>query len=545
MARVKTKKLLSTGRALRRLGFRQSLRSALIIGLLVGLMMGAQGAAYAAAFPDQKARHALVASLESAPALGFMAGEIRDAATPASYSIYKSIALVTLMTGIWGILVTTRLLRGQEEDGRLEALLAGRTTKAAAGAQMLIGFGYSIIIAFLIAWALIGALGASPQVGMDAGQALLLTLGVFLPGIFFSSLGVLTSQLTLTRGRAMAYSLVPLLVFFVIRGAANSISDWNDLKRFTPFGWTDLLNPILDPQTGWIYPTLIFAIITIPLGLYLAKRRDLGQSLLPQSTSARSRRYLLGSDLGLAIRQNIGTFLAWGVGTLLFSGLLAAMAKLGADLLNESPAASKIIGSLGGDGTDIVVAFIGFGGLFTALILLVMTAVYMGSVRQQEAKGYLDNILIQPVSRGAWLAKRLLVIVVMSGAISLLSGYLIWIISGMQNVSLDLGIITQNATALTGTLFLLIGIGTFFYGLLPRFAVVSMYIVIVWAFVVDVLKAFFSLDDAIDKTSVLHYVSFAPSVAPDWKQFAWLVGIGLVLMALGVWRFTQRDIVNE
>lgn len=545
MAKKKLKKIMSTGRALRRIGFCQTIRSALVIGFLTGIMMGAQGAAYAAAFPDQHSRDILMASLKSAPAIGFMAGEIQDAATPASYSIYKSIAMTTLIIGIWGLLMTTKLLRGQEEDGLMEPLVAGKTTKASASAQMLIGFGYSIVIAFVIAWVFIAALGASPKVNLGAGPAGLLTLGVFLPGLFFGSLGVLTSQLTLTRGRALAYSLVPLLVFFVIRGAGNSVSSWNDLKKYSPFGWTDLLNPILDPHTSWIYPTLIFATVTIPLGLFLAKKRDLGQSLLPQSTYARSRYYLLGSDLQLSIRQNIGTFITWCIGTLFYAGLLAAVAKVGADLLSASPSATRVIASLGGTKTDLVVAFLGFGGLFTALILLVMTAVYMGSVRGQEAKGYLDNFLIQSVRRSSWLAKKLAIIVVMTFAISLLSAYTIYVIAYYQNVSIDLGIMMQNAIALNGTLILLVGIGATVYGVLPRLASIVMFAVIIWAFVVDVLKAFFKLNDWIDKTSVLHYVSFAPTKTPDWTQFAWLVGIGLVLMVIGVWRFTQRDIVSE
>lgn len=545
MAQATTQRKLSTGRALRRLGFRQSRKSAIIIGLLCGVMMGAQGAAYAAAFPTQQSRDTLVASLNSTPALGFMAGEIRDAASPASYAIYKSITLVTLITGIWAILVTTKLLRGQEEDGRLEALVAGRTTKAAASTQLLIGFFYSLVISFVICWALIAALGAVPKVSLDAGHAALMTIGTYAPAVFFGALGVLTSQLALTRGRALVYSLVPLLAFFVLRGAANSVTDWNDLKRYTPFGWTDLLNPVLDPQTAWLYPTLLFAIIAVPLGLYFAKKRDLGQSILPQSTHTRSRLFLLGSDFQLTIRQNIWTFIAWCVGSMAFAGLMAAIAKLGAKLLTESPVAAKVFAKLGFSQTGLVVAFIGFGGMFIVLILLIMSAVYIGSVRGQESKGYLDNMLIQPISRSGWLVRKLVVILVMTTLISLISTYVIWQVAALQGISIDFGIMMQNALALTGTVFLMLGIGTTVYGILPRLAVIVMFVVLIWADTADVLKALFKLDDWIMNTSLLHYISFTPAKTPDWTQFAWLVGIGVVLMALGVWRFTQRDIVSE
>lgn len=538
-------KQLSPTRALRRFGFRQTIRGALIVGVLGGLMMGAQGAAYAAAYPDQHSRDAFVASLSQVPALGFMAGEIRNAATPAAYSIYKSIALMTLVTAIWGLMTTTRLLRAQEEDGRLEPILAGDTTKASASLHMLIGYGYSFLIACMISWVAIAGLGADPQVQLSFGNAGLLTLGVFLPGIFFASLGVLTSQLAVTRGRAVAYGLGVLLFFFTIRGAANSVADWNDLKRFSPFGWTDLLNPVLDPQIGWIFPTILFAGISVPLALYFAAQRDLGSSIIPQSLYARSRYYLLGSDLAYAIRQNMWSFLWWTLGTLAYAGLLSSIAKVGADALSSSPAFRTIIGSLGGNYDDLVIAFLGLGGVFTVLILLVMTAVAIGSIRSQEAKGYVDTLLVQPIHRSAWLARRLGIIITMALAISLLASIFIWQIAVTTGVSLDLWIMVQNGVALIGSVVLLVGIGALLYGTLPRFAAGIMYIAIVWAFVVDVLKSFLSLNDTIDKTSLLHYAAFTPTKVPDWATFVWLAGVGVILMIIGVWCFTRRDVASE
>lgn len=550
MAGHKKNSTLPTRRTLRKFGFRQTLRGALIIGFLIGITMGSQGATYARAYPDHHSRDVFVASLKSAPALGFMAGEIDDALTPASYSIYKSIAMNTLIIAVWGLLVTTRLLRGQEEDGRLEQIVAGRTTKAAATAQLLIGFAYSLAAAFVISWLVIGAFGLDPNVNLSFTSSAILTLAVFLPGFFFASVGVLVSQLALTRGRALAYGLVPLLVLFIIRGAANSIADWNWLKQWSPFGWSDLLNAVRDPHPLWIVPTVICAAICIPLGLYLARKRDLGSSILPQSTYARPHFYLLGSDLQHVVRQNILTFITWCAGTLMYAGLLAAIAKLGADLITKSPQFQHALVKLSSLQSNIAIVFLGLGGLFTALILLVMASVYMGSVRNQEAKGYLDNLLVQPITRTGWLTRRLVVILIMTLVISLLSSYLVWVIAFYQNISLDLGIMFQNAAALMGTIVLLTGIGTAIYGLLPRLASIAMFAVIIWAFLADILKAMLNLKDShtnelIDKTSLLHYISFTPTKTPDWTQFWWLIGIGIVLMVVGVWRFTQRDIVSE
>lgn len=540
-----TRKTYSPARTLRRLGFRQTLRGALIVGILGGLMMGAQGAAYAAAYPDQHSRDMIVASLKSAPGLGFMAGEIENAGTPASYAIYKSIAVMTLITGVWGLMVTTRLLRGQEEDGQLEQIVSKRTTKLAASSQLLIGFGYSFILAFVMSWLFTTALGLDPQVKLSASGAFYMTAAAFLPALFFGALGVLTSQLAVTRGRAMAYALVPLLILFAIRGAANSIAEWNWLKQWTPFGWSDLLNAVLNPHPIWILPVVVFAVLFIAAGLYFARLRDLGTSILPQSDTARSHFYLLGSANRLAVRQSLGSFVWWLVGTLAFTGMLAAIAETGTKILESSPAAAEVFSKIGNAHSSIVITFLSLGGIFTVIILLVMVTIYLGGIRRDEAKGYVDNLLIQPISRTSWLAWRLLVIVAMVLITAFLAGYLTWQLTANQGIVLDFWIVTQNLLALTGPVILLLGIGALLYGFAPRIAAAAMYVIIVWTFIVDILKAIFSLDASVEKTSLLHYVSFTLDKAPNWSDFVWLVSIGTVLALVGIWRFSHRDIVNE
>ena len=540
-----SRKTHSPARALRRLGFRQTLRGALIVGVLGGLMMGAQGAAYAAAYPDQHSRDMIVASLKSTPGLGFMAGEIENAGTPASYAIYKSIAVMTLITGVWGLMVTTRLLRGQEEDGQLEQIVSKRTTKLSASIHLLIGYGYSFLLAFAITWATIAALGLDPQVKLSASGAFYMAVATFIPAIFFAALGVLTSQLAVSRGRAMAYALVPLLVLYAIRGAANSIADWNWLKEWTPFGWADLLNAVLDPHPAWILPVVIFAVVFVSLGLFFARFRDLGTSILPESQTARSHFYLLGSAAALTIRQNLGSFFWWLLGTLAFTGMLAAIAETGTKILESSPAAAEVFSKLGNAHSDLVITFLSFGGLFTTIILLVMATIYMSGIRRNEAKGYLDNMLVQPVSRVSWLTWRLFTIIAMAIVIAFLAGWLTWQFTANQNITLDFWTVAGNMIALVGPVVLLLGIGTLLYGFLPRAATAVMYVIIVWTFVVDILRAIFSLNDTIEKTSLLHYVSFTLDKAPDWSNFAWLVSIGVVLAGIGIWQFTRRDIVNE
>jgi len=536
----------TTNHALRRFGFRQTIRGAIIIGLITGIMMGAQGPAYNVAYPTEAGRHAFVATLNAAPALGFTAGETANAATPASYSVYKSITLMTMTTAIWGLLVTTRLLRGQEEDGRLEVILAGNTTKRRASSQLLLGFTGSLLVSFLLALIGIAALGQLPHVNLALGSASLLTIGVYLPGLLFASLGVATSQLACTRGRAILYGLAPLLLLFVVRGAGNSVVNLNWLKKLSPFGWVDLLNPVLHPQSIWILPTAIFSVLFLVTGIYLAGRRDLGASLLHESDTARSRHYLLSSPFALSLRQHIWTFIWWGLGALSFAGFITSLAKLSVAILKDASGAQAIVAKLGNSTSDMTLAFIGIGSTLTAMLLLIMTVVLFARIRHDEAKGYLDTVLVHPVSRSVWLAGRLLLVMLAVIVIAYISALLSWFVAHyLQHIdAINLQPLLFSATSSIAVILFTLGVGVFAYGWLPRFAVTAMILFIGWSYLVDILGSIIKINATLTHTSLLHYLS-SPATTPDWKALVWLCSLGITMIATGIILFTKRDVVNE
>jgi len=533
----------SAVQALQKFGFKQTIRGAIIVGLLTGFMMGAQGLAYSKAFPTQASRDGLVASLKTVPGANFFSGEVADAARPDSYAIYKSIAMTTLIIGVWGLLVSTRLLRGFEENGQTEVLEVGTASSRRVSIHLLAGFAYSFVISALIAFGLIAALSSGSDVNLSLNSAMLMTAAVYLPGLFFTSLGAFTSQLALTRGRAITYGLIPLVVLYVIRGAANSVSDADWMKRFTPFGWSDLLNPVLGPKPAWIIPTVVFATIFTCLAIYAVGRRDLSSALIRQSDAARSRFLLLASPFAFALRRSSWTIVWWGVGTVFFAAFFAAVANLGSNLAEDSPAFKQVFSADAAN--DFKLAFLGAGTMFTAVIMLIMVTTMFSAVRREEARTYLDNLLVQPVHRTHWLLGRLTLIAGTFTAISLLIGITVWSIANSEGIAVSLTSCLQGQISLTGIMLLVLGIGVCVYGFVPRLATAAMSIVIGWAFIFDILDMLFHLSDWMKKTSILTFIPSNPSKNPDWVAFAWLVAIGVALIGVGVVRFRKRDIITE
>lgn len=538
-------KHLSPSVALWHLGLRQTLKGAIVVGILVGFMATVQGLAFGSTYPDEKSRAAFAATMESAPALGILYGETDNLTSSAGYMVYRTVPIMALIVSIWALMTVTKLLRGQEEDGRWEVVTAGSTTPRKASTLVLLGFFSSFLIALTIASLTIITAGSLPDLNTPPLTCLLVTLAIFLPGLLFAGAGVFASQLALTRRRATMYILVPLLLLFGLRAIGNTVPNLYWLKDFTPFGWGDMINPVLDPQYFWLFPFLLVIPLFVATGLYLVNRRDYGTGLIAESTKSKSHFILLSSAQSFGLRQNLVLFFSWTVATLAISLLVASIMGIAAEAVAESPNLGAFIGQLGGSLTDMKVAFLGAGMMFVVITLLIMATASMASIRKDEARTYLDNLLTQPVRRSSWLAGRLVQILIAFTIISVLCVFATWVVADLQNIPLDLWNMFLVSIALTGTVIFLLGLGALLYGIAPRIATIGMYVVIVWSFLIDILGSVIELNEVVTKSSLLHYVSLSPIAAPDWETFTAMLLLGIVMAVIGITAFTKRDIVAE
>ncbi len=536
---------MNPARALRHFGFKQTIKSSLIIGLLAGVLLSVQGFGYVAVYPDQKSRASFAASLQSAPALGILYGESKNLISPAGYMIYRAGPIMALVGSVWGLMAATKLLRGQEEDGRWEIITGSRVSARQATGHVLLGFGGSIILAFLVTTGMAAVAGLSPDINLSPATSLLIALAIFLPTLLFIAIGCVTSQLSVSRRRAVTFGLAPLVVLFSLRSIANSVSDLYWLKNLTPFGWADMISPVISPMIGWVWPFILLSLIAVGISLYAVGKRDLGAGLIRESDHAKPHFFWLGSANQLAARQHVVVFAGWGLAALTISGIIAGISDIAVHSLTDSPSFRGALAKLSGSVTDLKIAFLGAGMILLAMLLLIMIASSINSIRQEEAKTYLDNLLTQPKRRSSWLIGRLVLILSATTIIVLSCGLLTWLIARLQGLSLDLVTMLLVSIALSGTAILTLGIGTFFYGILPRFASTSVYIIVVWSFLIDLLESIVTLNPLIVNSSLFHYIATSPNATPDWATFGWLALIGVVLAIIGTVFFIKRDIVSE
>ncbi|HSX06846.1 MAG TPA: hypothetical protein VLG92_03940 [Candidatus Saccharimonadia bacterium] len=535
----------SPTKALRWFGFKQVLRSAIIIGVIAGFMVALQGIAYQKTYSSIEAQHKFAKSLAAAPGLGFLYGDPKnlDAGT-AGYIVYRVLGFMGVVTATWGLMTTTKLLRGNEEDGRWEVIRTSSVSARSATVQPLLGFCAAWGIALGISAIMtIGAI-ASSGISMSTGAELLLNVAMFTPALLFAGIGIFTSQLGLTRQRALFYGLLPLVAFYLLRGVANSVHSLHSLQVWTPFGWTELVNPVLDPHIWWLAPLVLLGAIFALLGIRLAKR-DLGSSSINQSQTTRPRYALLSTPWSLALRQNFWVFLSWAFGALLMVGITAGVTTTAINATEDSGSLARSVHSLASGSHNLKIAFLGAGLVFLAMILLVFAITVVSEIRRDEAKQHLDTLLVGPLRRSHWLISRLLLGFGTVFMTALAAGLVLYAVAASQHITLDAGKVLATSICATGSVGFILGLGTLIYGLRPRLAVVAMYIVVIWSFLINLIASAARLNSILMHSSLFYYLSFNLAHWPDWGTFGTFMLLSVLLATLGIAVFNRRDIIPE
>jgi ABC-2 type transport system permease protein len=427
----------------------------------------------------------------------------------------------------------------------MELLLIGSHSLASATRELLKGLAVGLGITYVTAALLLVALGQSASIQVSVTASLFFATALCMPAAVCIGIGALVSQLASTRRRAKTYGTTLLIIFFALRSIGNIVPSLSWLKYCTPFGWTDKLHPITGSDAVWLLPLVALMMLAACLALFMARRRDLGDSIITDDGTAPARTALLGGPFGFGLRMNRGSLVAWCMAIAAISGLITAIAKTAADALTDSPSLTKALGAITGGSTGLAIAFIGFGGFFTALLLMLMATNSIGRIREDESKGYADNFLVGPISRARWLGSRIVLIVCSAVVLCIVANSICLLVARAQGIPVSSGAMLLGGLNYTGPALLVIGVGTLLFGIVPRLASPVLYAWVGWSFIVEMLGSVVVLPAYTYDTSLLRHISIVPATQPDWKLFAIICLCGTIAGVTGVLLFARRDLVGE
>ena len=523
---------------------RRSARSAVLWGYVFGIYVVSSALGYASVYKTIADRRRLAHSFGTNIGIQALIGPARHIDTVAGFTAWRTVGVLSLVGAVWGLLAGTRLLRGEEDAGRWEILLAGPTTRRrATGSALTALFAGLGTLWAVTAVAAIGA-GRAHSVRFSPTASLFLATALAASAAVFLALGAFTSQLGTTRRQAASVGAAVLGVAYALRMVADSGTHLSWLLSVTPLGWVEELRPLTGSRSLALVPIGALATALGGAAVVLAGRRDVGAGTLPHHDSRAPRVGLLTGPLGLTVRTGRPVALGWLAGIAALGVMIGLVSQSAAATMSGSGAVEKAVQRLGGTGTGAV-TYLGLTFLIQAALIALVAAGQAAAARDEEAGGRLEQLLVRPVSRWSWLRSRVTVATATILACGLVAGISAWAGATSQHTDVGFTNLLEAGLNLVAPALFVLGAATFVHGAAPRLTAAAAYGLVGWSFLVELLGGVLRVNHWLLDASVLYHMAPAPAVDPNWASAGALAGLGAAVALGGGWLFNRRDLVSS
>jgi ABC-2 type transport system permease protein len=491
--------------------------------------------AYETAYTTPEQRAVLAAQIEGNPSFEALFGPARDIDTVGGFAIWRINGVALLLAAVWAMLATARLTRGEEDAGHTELLAAGAVGRRAplVAALLVVGAGAALLVALVAGTLLLAGLEPRDAAIVGGAQGLMAATA--------AALTALVAQLAATRGRTVAAVGGIIAASYFVRVAATG-ADLRPLGWASPVGWATELG--YDPRP---WPLLPFA-LAIPLlaaaALVLASRRDLGASALGYGAEGAQRGRPVRSAGALARRLVRPATLGWTVGIGAYALLIGLLASDMLDFLRDSPGIVELGQQLGLGALDEAEGVLGFGFAIFAFLVALVAAQQAGAIREEEASGRLETLLVRPLGRARWLGGRIVAAVGALAVVAAATGLASWLGVVARGETVDPWRLGAASLNLLPPALLFLGVALAVFGVRPRATAPVAWGLVIGSFLVEFVGSLLDLPEWVLSLSAFHHLQPAPAVDPALGSALVMVAIGAVAAAAGLALFRRRDVVG-
>jgi ABC-2 type transport system permease protein len=507
----------------------------IVIGVICAAYAAGNVIGYRETYPTEAERVRFARVFSDNIALRLFYGVPHDLSSVAGYAEFRVVGILAIVTAAWSVFAAVGALRGEEDAGRYELILAGAVGRGGAVVAVLVALAVECLflwavsaVAFLLAGVLLDE--------MTLGESLLTAATLVAPAVVFAAVGALASQLAPTRRSAQAGAAAAVGIAVLLRIGADVGHGVGWMRWLTPIGWAEEVRPVTAPRPAVLLLFVAAAAIVAAAAVALARRRDVGGSVLHGREMARSRMTLLGSPGQAALRAEVPALLAWGVSAGLFAVLLGAFARSVAEEVAKADIHTYGLSITTAAGYLAVVF-----ALFALLVALFAVS-HVGGLRDEESTGRLETVFALPVGRRAWLGGRLAIAATTTAALALLLGVCAWAGSELTGSGVGLaGLLEAGANCIAVSL-LFLALGTLVYAWLPRPSPGAAFGLVGVAFLWELLGGILGAPGWLTSASPFHHVTQVPLVAADLRGTAVMLAIAAVAAAAAIDRFARRDL---
>lgn len=446
----------------------------------------------------------------------------------------EMLPFTALVVALMSVLLVVRHTRAEEETGRAELVRAAVVGRhAATTATFVVVSGVNVVLGGLLAMGLPATLAELSMAGSLAFGA-----GIAALGIVFTAVAAVAVQVSEHARGAIGIGLAALGVLYALRVAGDLGN--GTLSWLSPFHWVYATRAYVD-ERWWplLLPVALSAVLVVT-AVALSTRRDVGAGLLAPRAGRPAASTALRGPIGLAVRLQRASLLAWGVALFTFGLGYGTLGGEVADFVAENEALADFISAAGGASvTD------SFFATFILLMAMLVTGFAIQSALRvwgEESAGRAEPLLATAVSRPRWAASHLIVALVGGAAILALTGLGFGITAAIATGDADLlPRLIGAALVHVPALWLVVGLATALFGLLPR-AVGLVWAVLAYGVVIGMLGGLLQFPGWTSEVSPFGHTPQLPAEDLAIGPLLVLTLIAATLLAVGLIGLRRRDI---
>src|SRR5712692_9834464 len=418
----------------------------------------------------------------------------------ATFKLGFTILLITL----WPLLAGSRMLRGEEARGSLDALLSLPRGRSRVALEKLAAMWTTLLGMGLLVGLLTFAGGKSVSADFGLVDALLFGLDLALICGVFGGIALLLSPFTQESGTAAGWTAGLLLVFIVLDMVHRVIPNTEWLSRLSPVYYYNLSKPLVPGygvNPGALLILLALCILLSGAALWLFALRDVGGTVvlpsflrLPERTVRPERALPVNAwSLRSVYTRSLGMIAVpacwWTLCIAGFAGWMVVVVKQTeatlTSLYASSPLLKEEITKVGGGDLATNATILSFLFVFLPLLLMAFAVTQANRWSADEEDGRLELVLSTPQPRLQVLLGRFAALTTATVIIGVLTLAATAVASAATGLSLDGGNLAAATLSIIPLGLLVAAIGYLLSGWL-RTAVdtgLLSFMLVIWFFI--------------------------------------------------------------
>lgn len=482
--------------------------------------------------------------------------------TPEGYITFRYMeTTLPILLSIWPILAGARLVRGEEERGTMDVLLAtpqGRT-------RLLLEKVSALVIALLVIAVLfaLGVVAGEAALGgghLDFVGALLAGLNLNLLAFFFGMVALLFSQFTASRRAAAGWASGLLILFVLLEMVGRELSgSW--VQYLSPLYYYNLNRPLLASFPDQPLPALVplgLAVLCLVGSVILFARRDIGRSAFESQRErvsgtqsamrslSRAERQVSTRSVGLQMlfAEGWGSFW-WLFGIVVFCAALQfvtpGIQKAFNQAVQQTPWLTQYLFDTPTDTNAAMIGTIVFAFVPALVVILALTLALKWSSDLEN--GRLELVFSTPQSRPRVLLESFganLLVVLLAPVLTWLA---LTIGAQIANLDVDQGRLLAASFAMLPPALITMGLvyaasGRLRYGAV--LGIVTAYLIL--SYLQESLEGNIQFPGWLMSLSIFHLYGNPVFLGMNWTNFLGMIAVAVVLLVIGLVQFRNADI---